>query len=84
MPENEAPQTIEEPTEETPVVEKKDEATPLTTEQFSVALAELVTRAKAAGLRPAQMMISAYVKQSMSVVDGILGALDGNQKKKDQ
>jgi len=85
MPENEAPQTIEEPTEETPAVEKRDEETPLTAEQFSATLTELVTRARAAGLRPVQMMISSYVKQGMSVMDGLLGALEGiNQKKKDR
>ena len=80
----------EEPVVEKPVVEKKDEEekdeeASLTAEQFSATLAELVTRARAAGLRPVQMMISSYVKQGMSVMDGLLSALEGiTQKKKDQ
>jgi hypothetical protein len=81
---------VEKPVVEKPVVEKKDEEekdeeASLTAEQFSATLAELVTRARAAGLRPVQMMISSYVKQGMSVMDGLLSALEGiTQKKKDQ
>lgn len=78
--------SLEEPAEETLAVEKKDEkAPPITADQFSAALAELVTLARAAGLRPVQMMLSTYVKQGMSVIDGLLGALEGSsQKKKDE
>jgi len=75
---------IEEPTGEALVVEDEDEdkEPPLTAELFSATLTELVTRARAAGLRPIQMMFGSYVKQGMSMVDGLLGALEGNQKKK--
>ena len=71
----------EEPAEEAQIVEKENEEMPLTAEQFSTALGELVTRAKAAGLRPVQMMISAYVKQGMSAIDGLLGSLEGGKKR---
>mgnify|MGYP005831257331 CR=1 FL=1 len=69
--------------EEAPVVEEQQ---PLTSEQFSAALTTLVTRAKQAGLRPIQMMASTYLAQGLSMIDGLLGALDESdqKKKKDQ
>lgn len=86
MPEKDAPQTTEKPTneetldDEAPVVE---EPQPFTAEQFSAALDTLVTRAKEAGLRPIRMMASAYIAQGLSMVDGLLGAFEGSDKKKD-
>ena len=89
MLEKEAPQATEEPTEETldeeaPVVEAPvvEERQPLTADQFSTGLTTLVTRAREAGLRPIQMMASAYLAQGLSMIDGLLSAFDESDQKK--
>jgi len=102
MPDKEALPVTEEPvdnrpsvTEETPDEDTLDEKVPvveeqqpLTADQFSTALTTLTGRARKAGLRPIQMMASAYIQQGLSVIDGLLGAFDDddekNKKKKDQ
>jgi len=101
MPDKEALPVTEEPvdnrpsvTEETPDEDTLDEKVPvveeqqpLTADQFSTALTTLTGRARKAGLRPIQMMASAYIQQGLSVIDGLLGAFDDDdekKKKKDQ
>ena len=44
-------------------------------------LAELKDRAKAAGLRPIQNMVTSYISQGLSMVDGLLESLEGKKKK---
>ena len=44
-------------------------------------LAELKDRAKAAGLRPIQNMVTSYISQGLSMVDGLLESLEGRNKK---
>lgn len=59
-----------------------EQAAILTTEEFSAALDQLFVRAKAAGVRPLQVMAMAYAKQGMAVLGGLLAALEeGNAKK---
>ena len=101
MPDKEVLPVTEEPvdnrpsvTEETPDEDTLDEKVPvveeqqpLTADQFSTALTTLTGRARKAGLRPIQMMASAYIQQGLSVIDGLLGAFDDDdekKKKKDQ
>ena len=101
MPDKEALPVTEEPvdnrpsvTEETPDEDTLDEKVPvveeqqpLTADQFSTALTTLTGRARKAGLRPIQMMASAYIQQGLSMIDGLLGAFDDDdekKKKKDQ
>ena len=44
-------------------------------------LVELKDRAKAAGLRPIQNMVTSYISQGLSMVDGLLESLEGKKKK---
>ena len=74
----EAP-VVKEPVVEEPVVE---EPQPLTADQFSTALTTLTGRARKAGLRPIQMLASAYIQQGLSMIDGLLGAFDDDDEKK--
>lgn len=56
---------------------------PLTSQEFVAAMDNLFKRAKAAGVRPLQVMAETYVKKGMGVIDGLLAALeDGNGKGK--
>ena len=89
MLEKEALQATEESTEKTlgeeaPVVKEPvvEEPQPLTADQFSTALTTLTGRARKAGLRPIQMMASAYIQQGLSMIDGLLGAFDDDDEKK--
>jgi len=50
---------------------------PMSAEEFTVALDQLVQRAKAAGVRPLQVMVRSYLKQGVAVIDGVLGSLEG-------
>jgi len=52
-------------------------AAPMSAEEFTVALDQLVQRAKAAGVRPLQVMVRSYLKQGVAVIDGVLGSLEG-------
>jgi hypothetical protein len=85
-------QPAQEPVEETPVAQapvqvkeeseepSKDEL-PFTAEEFVDSLAELKDRARAAGLRPVRMMLTSYLNQGLSMVDGLLESLEGSKKK---
>ena len=68
----------EEPKEET----KEEQVLPLTSEEFGSALADLIERARAAGMRPLQIMAATYMKQSIAMVDGLLAALEEGGKEK--
>ena len=79
----------EAPVEDEVIVEEK---TVLTVEgqdgispsELVESLAELNDRAKAAGLRPIQNMVTSYISQGLSMVDGLLESLEGSKKKKDK
>ena len=42
---------------------------------------ELKDRAKAAGMQPIQEMVASFVSKGLSIVDGLLEALEGKKKK---
>ena len=79
----EAPVVEEVIVEEKPVltVEGQDGISP---SELVESLAELKDRAKAAGLRPIQNMVTSYISQGLSMVDGLLESLEGSKKKKDK
>ena len=56
-------------------------AEPMTSEDFTKALDELVVRARAAGIKPLQIMAAAYIKQGTSILDSLLAALEDGSKK---
>ena len=68
--------------EPTIVIEEEGDNAPLTPTEFVESLGELKDKAKAAGLRPIRKMLSSYVSQGLSVVDGLLESLEGKKKKK--
>jgi hypothetical protein len=49
---------------------------PMTKDEFTASLDQLVERARSAGIRPLQIMAATYVKQGMSMIDGLLGAFE--------
>ena len=79
----EAPVVEEVTVEEKPVltVEGQDGISP---SELVESLAELKDRAKAAGLRPIQNMVTSYISQGLSMVDGLLESIEGSKKKKDK
>ena len=87
MTENEEPKKIEETIEQVSeqVSEQAIAPAPLMTqEEFAVQMAQLTDRARAAGLRPIQAMLAAYVKQGMNVLDKLLEGLEpANSSKKE-
>jgi len=72
------------PEEELPVAPTeepgKDEL-PFTAEEFAVSLTELKDKARAAGLRPVRMMLTSYLNQGLSMVDGLLNSMEDPKKK---
>ena len=44
-------------------------------------LVELKNRAKAAGKRPLQNMVTGYISQGIAMIDGLLEAFEGSKKK---
>ena len=58
------------------VIEKPSEDAPLTQAEFQAQLEKLQARARAAGLRPLQVMMAAYAKRGMAVIEGVLSALE--------
>ena len=67
--------------EEPTLVIEEEETDPITPTEFVESLGELKDKAKAAGLRPIRKMLSSYVSQGLSVVDGLLESLEGKNKK---
>ena len=57
-----------------------DEAEPLTTDRLVESFEELITKGRAAGLRPLRMLLATYIKQGLAVVDGVLGAFEDGKK----
>jgi len=56
---------------------------PLSKEVFVAQVQQLVERARAAGLHPLQAMAKTYVKQGMSIIEGLLSSLENaNSPKK--
>ena len=49
--------------------------------ELAESLVELKDRAKAAGMRPIQNMVTSYINQGLSMVDGLLESLEGSKKK---
>ena len=82
--EEEAPVENEVIVEEEPVLTVEDEIKPISPTELVESLTELKDRAKAAGIRPAQAMLSSYISQGLAVVDGLLESLEGPKKKKDE
>lgn len=69
------------PAPEQPTTPQAAQTPPLTKEEFLDAMDKLAVRARAAGVRPAQAMLTSYLKQWMNVIDGVLGALDEGEDK---
>ena len=86
-----APETTEvkeeEPTVKTtsileePSLTVEDNSKTLTPTEFIESLAELKDKAKAAGIRPIQNMVTSYLSQGLAMVDGLLESLEGKKKK---
>ena len=75
MSENEEPKKIEQTSQPDAL---------MTQEQFTAQLTQLTERAKAAGLRPIQAMLTSYIKQGMNMLDKMLEGLepvDSSKKK---
>jgi hypothetical protein len=75
MSENEEPKKTEQASEPD---------APMTQEQFSAQWAQLTERAKAAGLRPIQVLIRSYAQQGMTMLDKVLEGLEPVDSKKKQ
>ena len=67
MAENEVPKKVESVPDE--------QAAPLTKEEFAAQMAQLTERARAAGLRPLQVMAQSYARQGMTLLDKLLEGL---------
>jgi len=86
-----APETTEvkeeEPTVKTtsileePTLTIEDDSKTLSPTEFVESLGELKDKAKAAGLRPIQNMVTSYISQGLAMVDGLLESLEGKKKK---
>ena len=58
---------------------KSEPLVPLTAEEVTAKVEQIVTRVKEVGLRaPLRALFTTYAKQVTSVLDGVLGALDGD------
>ena len=79
--EEEAPVENEVIVEEEPVLTVEDEVKPISPTELADSLVELKDRAKAAGIRPVQNMVTSYISQGMAMVDGLLESLEGKKKK---
>lgn len=75
-PEEEPPAPVE------PEKPKSSLIPSMTVNEYNTSLNELRERAKAAGLRPMQIMLASYLSQGLSVVDGLLEALEGKKNEK--
>ena len=59
----------------------KESEAPLTSAEFMASFDALVKRAKAAGVRPLEVMATTYLKQGMGLLDGMLAALEEGKEK---
>jgi len=75
MTENEEPKKTEQAIQQ--VSEQTSEPVALMTkEQFAAQMTQLTERARAAGLRPIQAMLTTYVRQGMTMLDKLLEGLE--------
>ena len=76
----------EEESKEKPAARKAEDADaddePLSVENLRAEIDEIGSRAKSAGLKPFRHMVRAYLDQTLDAVDGLLSALEGNNRKK--
>jgi len=80
--EQDAPVEAEVTAEKKPVLTiEGEDGKLLSPTEFVESLVELKDRAKAAGLRPIQNMVTSYINQGLSMVDGLLESLEGSKKK---
>ena len=64
-------------------VAKSEPLVPLTAEEVAAKVEQIVTRVKEVGLRaPLRALFTTYAKQVTSVLDGVLGAFEGDPPKK--
>jgi hypothetical protein len=71
----------DQPVEAEPLTEDHlDEAEPLTKEHLVESVEELITRGRSAGFQPLKVLAASYIKQTLAVVDGVLGAFEGGEK----
>ena len=64
-------------------VAKSEPLVSLTAEEVAAKVEQIVTRVKEVGLRaPLRALFTTYAKQVTSVLDGVLGAFDGDPPKK--
>jgi len=66
---------------EEPTLTVEDDSVPLSPTEFVESLGELKDKAKAAGIRPIQKMVTSYISQGLAMVDGLLESLEGKNKK---
>lgn len=68
--------------EKNPIAENESpnevEDTPLTKEMFVTQIHRLFKRARVAGVNPIYTMAQTYASKGMSIVEGVLGALESN------
>ena len=55
---------------------------PLTKEQFAAQMQRLNERARAAGLKPLQLMAQTYAKLGMAMLEGVLASLESDDSPK--
>lgn len=67
---------------EPPLTFEDDEGKLASPTELVESLVELKDRAKAAGLRPIQNMMTSYASQVLKTVDGLLESFEGSKKKK--
>ena len=81
-PGTESPTAVKEAlVEEAPVEEETLDGQTISPSELAESLVELKDRAKAAGIRPVQNMVLSYLNQGLAMVDGLLGSLEGKNKK---
>ena len=68
--------------EKDPTAPEEKNGQPLTTESFPDELDALLKRAKAAGVRPLQVMVSTYTKKARIALEGFLESLENAETEK--
>ena len=61
--------------------DKEPQAEPLTAEEFREAFDRLVKRARAAGVRPLEVLAKTYLQQGVAMLDSMLAPLEKGTKK---
>lgn len=55
---------------------------PISVDEFREMRDQLFARARAAGMRPLQLMLMEYARQGMALFEGVLSSLDENSRKR--